>query len=51
MLGHDPAARDPDLRARVGIVLQSSGIYPYLTVRETVAHWAGFYPAPRDVRR
>jgi ABC-2 type transport system ATP-binding protein len=49
VLGHDPAARDPDLRARVGIVLQSSGIYQYLTVRESVAHWAGFYPAPREV--
>ena len=49
VLGHDPAARDPDLRARVGIVLQSSGTYRYLTVRESVAHWAGFYPAPRDV--
>jgi ABC-2 type transport system ATP-binding protein len=49
VLGHDPARRDPDLRARVGIVLQSSGIYQYLTVRESVAHWAGFYPAPREV--
>jgi ABC-2 type transport system ATP-binding protein len=49
VLGHDPAARDPDLRARVGIVLQASGIYQYLTVRESVAHWAGFYPAPREV--
>ena len=49
VLGHDPANRDPDLRARVGIVLQSSGIYRYLTVRESVAHWAGFYPRPRDV--
>jgi ABC-2 type transport system ATP-binding protein len=49
VLGHDPAARDPDLRARVGIVLQASGIYRYLTVRESIAHWAGFYPAPRDV--
>jgi ABC-2 type transport system ATP-binding protein len=49
VLGHDPATRDPDLRARVGIVLQSSGIYRYLTVRESVAHWAGLYPAPRDV--
>src|SRR5436190_18911102 len=49
VLGHDPAMRDPDLRARVGIVLQSSGIYQYLTVRESVAHWAGFYPRPRDV--
>ena len=49
VLGHDPADRDPDLRARMGIVLQSSGIYQYLTVRESVAHWAGFYPRPRDV--
>jgi ABC-2 type transport system ATP-binding protein len=49
VLGHDPATRDPDLRARVGIVLQTSGIYRYLTVRESVAHWAGFYPRPRDV--
>ncbi len=49
VLGHDPASRDPDLRARVGIVLQSSGVYRYLTVRESVAHWAGFYPRPRDV--
>jgi ABC-2 type transport system ATP-binding protein len=49
VLGHDPAARDPDLRARVGIVLQASGTYRYLTVRESLAHWAGFYPAPRDV--
>ncbi|HYM56516.1 MAG TPA: ABC transporter ATP-binding protein [Solirubrobacteraceae bacterium] len=49
VLGHDPAARDPDLRARVGIVLQSSGFYSHLTPREAVEHWAGLYPAPRDV--
>jgi ABC-2 type transport system ATP-binding protein len=49
VLGHDPSARDPDLRARMGIVLQSSGIYQYLTVRESVAHWAGFYDRPREV--
>jgi ABC-2 type transport system ATP-binding protein len=49
VLGHDPAARHLDLRARMGIVLQSSGIYQYLTVRESVAHWAGFYERPRDV--
>ena len=42
-----PAVRD--LRARVGIVLQSCGTYPHLTVRETVAHWASLYPAPRGV--
>jgi len=50
VLGRDPADRSRDLRARVGIVLQTSGIvYPHLTVREAVAHWAGLYPAPRDV--
>jgi ABC-2 type transport system ATP-binding protein len=49
VLGHDPADREPELRARVGIVLQSSGFYRHLTVREALAHWAGLYPAPRDV--
>jgi ABC-2 type transport system ATP-binding protein len=49
VLGHDPGARSADLRSRVGIVLQSCGTYPHLTVRETVAHWASLYPAPRSV--
>jgi ABC-2 type transport system ATP-binding protein len=49
VLGHDPAGRPRALRERVGIVLQDSGVYRHATVRELVAHWAGFYPAPRDV--
>jgi ABC-2 type transport system ATP-binding protein len=49
VLGHDPGERPAALRERVGIVLQSCGTYPHLTVRETVAHWASLYPAPRDV--
>jgi ABC-2 type transport system ATP-binding protein len=49
VLGHDPGRRPAELRARMGIVLQSCGTYPHLTVRETVAHWASLYPAPRDV--
>jgi ABC-2 type transport system ATP-binding protein len=49
VLGHDPGRRPRDLRRRVGIVLQSSGIYRHITVREAVAHWARFYPDPRDV--
>jgi ABC-2 type transport system ATP-binding protein len=49
VLGHDPGERPADLRARMGVVLQSCGTYPHLTVRETVAHWASLYPAPRDV--
>jgi ABC-2 type transport system ATP-binding protein len=49
VLGADPGERAAGLRARVGIVLQSCGTYPHLTVRETVAHWATLYPAPRAV--
>src|ERR687895_1182171 len=49
VLGHDPGRRPAELRERVGIVLQSCGTYPHLSVRETVAHWASLYPAPRDV--
>ncbi len=30
-------------------MLQSCGTYPHLSVRETLAHWASLYPAPRDV--
>src|SRR6266508_5795484 len=49
VLGVDPAGRSRDLRRRVGIVLQSTGVDPYLTVRETVALYASYYPSPRDV--
>ena len=49
VLGHDPASGDPDLKRRIGIVLQSTGVDPYLTVRETVSLYAGYYPSPRDV--
>ena len=49
VLGHDPELREQALRERVGIVLQSAGFYPRATVREAVRHWAGMYPAPRDV--
>ncbi|MEV0146209.1 MULTISPECIES: ABC transporter ATP-binding protein [unclassified Nonomuraea] len=47
VLGMDP--RDPALRARIGLVLQDIAVEPYLTVRETIARNAGYYPAPRDV--
>jgi len=49
VLGLDPGRRSRELRSRLGIVLQSTGIYRHLTVREAVAHWATLYPAPRDV--
>ena len=49
VLGHDPAHGETALKQRVGIVLQESGLPQYLTVREIVAMFAGYYPAPRDV--
>jgi ABC-2 type transport system ATP-binding protein len=49
VLGFDPQHRERALRERVGIVLQSSGMYRHITVREAVAHWASLYPHPRDV--
>ena len=48
VLGHDPAHRDRRLQQRVGIVLQSCGFYPRLTVREAVEHFAKSYPRPRE---
>ncbi len=49
VLGFDPARQAGAMRERIGIVLQSTGVSPYLTVRETVAMFAGYYPHPRDV--
>ena len=49
VLGFDPQERSRELRQRVGIVLQSTGMYRHLGVREAVAYWATLYPHPRDV--
>jgi ABC-2 type transport system ATP-binding protein len=49
VLGHDPADRALDLRRRIGIVLQSGGIYGHVTPREALRHWASFYAHPRSV--
>ena len=48
VLGHDPEVRDRRLQERVGIVLQSCGFYPRVTVREAVEHFAKAYPTSRD---
>jgi len=48
VLGHDPAERDRQLQQRVGIVLQSCGFYPRVTVREAVEHFSKAYDHPRD---
>jgi ABC-2 type transport system ATP-binding protein len=49
VLGWDPALGGADFRARIGVVLQSSAVYPTLTVRETLELFAGYYPRPRSV--
>ena len=49
VLGHDPAAGERDLRNRIGIVLQETGIDPYLTVSETIDRYRGFYPRSRPL--
>jgi ABC-2 type transport system ATP-binding protein len=49
VLGMDPWTAGAELRRRVGIVLQSCGFDPYLTVAEILRMYAGFYPAPRKV--
>ena len=48
VLGVDPERADSAFRARIGIVLQSSAVYPTLNVREILELFAGYYPAPRD---
>jgi ABC-type multidrug transport system ATPase subunit len=47
VLGFDPAGGGRDLRERVGIVLQSSGHFRELTVREVLELFGGYYPRPR----
>ena len=49
VLGHDPARGDRALKAQIGIVLQSTGIDPYLTVAETIDLYGAYYANPRPV--
>ena len=49
VLGLDPGRQRATLKRRIGIVLQSTGVDRYLTVRETIAMYASFYPRPRPV--
>jgi len=49
VLGVDPGRGGLDWKARLGIVLQSTGESGNVTVREQLTHFAGYYPNPRDV--
>ena len=51
VLGVDPASADLAWRARIGVVLQETRPEPALTVRESIAQYAGFYADPRPVEQ
>ncbi|MFJ2772555.1 ABC transporter ATP-binding protein [Streptomyces sp. NPDC087300] len=48
VLGADPGTAGRSWRSRVGIVWQDESAPAELTVRETVRHFARYYPRPRD---
>ncbi|HEY7133036.1 MAG TPA: ABC transporter ATP-binding protein [Candidatus Limnocylindrales bacterium] len=47
VLGIDPVRNADDLRARIGVSLQTAALYPKLTVEELLALFRGFYPSGR----
>jgi ABC-2 type transport system ATP-binding protein len=49
VLGFDPGRAERDFRQRIGVVLQSSELWPSLTVREIHKIFAGYYEHPREV--
>ncbi|HUB98513.1 MAG TPA: ABC transporter ATP-binding protein [Solirubrobacterales bacterium] len=49
VLGEDPQTAGRAWRERIGIVLQASRLDPYLTVRESLALYAGYFHAPRPI--
>jgi ABC-2 type transport system ATP-binding protein len=51
VLGEDPQRADLDWRERIGIVLQSSSLYPNLSVAESLELFAGYYSRPLEVDR
>jgi ABC-2 type transport system ATP-binding protein len=49
VLGEDPERAGRAWRERIGVVLQSGRLEPYLTVAESLSLYAGYYRAPRPV--
>ncbi len=47
VLGEDPERAGREWRERIGIVLQNGRLDPYLTVRESLDLYAGYFRAPR----
>jgi ABC-2 type transport system ATP-binding protein len=49
VLGEDPQHAGRAWRERIGIVLQEGRLDPYLTVRESLGLYAGYFPKPRPI--
>jgi len=49
VLGYDPDLSPEDLRSRVGIVLQETGVDLYLKVGEIIKQFSGFYQNPKPI--
>ncbi len=49
VLGLSPQSDGDELRARTGLVLQTTALEPELTVLETISAFARLYPSPRDI--
>ena len=49
VLGFDPAKKERAFRESIGIVLQETGVEPYLTVEEVIELFRGYYPHPRPL--
>jgi ABC-2 type transport system ATP-binding protein len=49
VLGVDPQRAGSAWRERIGVMLQSSSLYPNLTVQESLRVFAGYYAQPRNV--
>ncbi len=50
VLGYDPDSSPEDLRSRVGIVLQETGVDLYLKVGEIIKQFSGFYQNPKPIK-
>jgi ABC-2 type transport system ATP-binding protein len=48
VLGADPQQASSAWREQIGVMLQSSSLYPNLTVRESLRVFAGYYAQARD---
>jgi len=48
VLGIDPQRATPAWRERIGVMLQSSSLYPNLTAIESLRVFAGYYSKPRN---